>query len=150
MIYCGNNSSNSDILSGKLSIGTRYTCMRKGIGKGIRMRVDKNYLDKYTPIDKRRIYCGTSKRLPDDYDSLGNLPQCLQKGIGIGKKLKYEKYIKKNSGKKSNRKVASRKSTSRKVASRKVASRKSTSKRPVGRPRKSSRKNTRKVVRKKV
>ena len=40
----------------------------------------------FTPIDKRKIYCGNNSEKPDGYDSIGSLSQCLQKGIGIGKR----------------------------------------------------------------
>jgi hypothetical protein len=89
-IYCGNNAKSTDILSGNKVIGTRYNCMRKGIGKGLHLPVDNNYLGDYEPIDTRKIYCGNAENLPDGYDLMGSLPQCLQKGIGIGKKQKAE------------------------------------------------------------
>ena len=41
-IYCGNNAKSVDILSGNKIIGTRYACMRKGIGKGLNLPVDNN------------------------------------------------------------------------------------------------------------
>lgn len=87
-IYCGNNAKSVDILSGNKIIGTRYACMRKGIGKGLKLPVDNNYLGDYEPIDTRKIYCGDAENLPNDYDLMGSLSQCLQKGIGIGKKQK--------------------------------------------------------------
>jgi hypothetical protein len=64
--------------------------MRKGIGKGLNLPVDNNYLGDYEPIDTRKIYCGNAENLPDGYDLMGSLPQCLQRGIGIGKKQKAE------------------------------------------------------------
>lgn len=87
-IYCGNNARSNDILNGNKVIGTRYGCLRKGIGKGLNSPVDNEYSGDYEPIDNRRIYCGNDVNLPEDYDLMGNLPQCLQKGIGIGKKQK--------------------------------------------------------------
>lgn len=89
-IYCGNNAKSTDILNGNKVIGTRYNCMRKGIGKGLNLPVDNNYLGDYEPIDTRKIYCGNAENLPDGYDLMGSLPQCLQRGIGIGKKQKAE------------------------------------------------------------
>jgi len=38
----------------------------------------------YEPIDDRRMYCGKQHRLPRGYDYMGNLAQCLQKGVGVG------------------------------------------------------------------
>jgi hypothetical protein len=84
-MYCGNNSQHKDLLSGKSHLGNRYDCLRKGIGKGMNLPVDSNYLGPYSPIDKRKVYCGKDDNLPDDYDLMGTLPHCLQKGIGIGK-----------------------------------------------------------------
>ena len=91
-IYCGNNSKNLDILNGKKVIGTRYQCLKKGIGKGLRLPLDKNYLGEYESIDDRRMYCGNQNKLPKEYDYMGNLSQCLQKGIGIGKTKKSLQY----------------------------------------------------------
>ena len=91
-IYCGNNAKSNDILNGNKVIGTRYGCLRKGIGKGKNSPVDNNYIGEYQAIDTRKIYCGKSENLPNGYDLMGNLPQCLQKGIGIGKKQKAIQY----------------------------------------------------------
>jgi len=87
-IYCGNNRENTALKNDNLQLGTRYSCLRKGIGKGLHQAKDPAYAGKYEPIDKRKIYCGNQETLPDNYDLMGNLPQCLQKGIGIGKHKK--------------------------------------------------------------
>ena len=92
-IYCGNNAKSVDILNGSKVIGTRYACLKKGIGKGLNSSVDNNYIGEYEPIDTRKIYCGTTENLPDGYDLMGSLPQCLQKGIGIGKKQKAHQQV---------------------------------------------------------
>ena len=89
--YCGNNSNHPLLVNQQSVLGTRYNCLRKGIGKGYRLPVDNGY-ENYQPIDTRKIYCGNDNIIPNEYDSMGNLTQCLQKGIGIGKKMKYEKY----------------------------------------------------------
>ena len=68
--------------------GTRYDCFRKGVGIGLSQPVDKSYRDRYSPIDKRKVYCGKARRLPQKYDIMGNLPMCLQKGVGVGKTMK--------------------------------------------------------------
>jgi hypothetical protein len=85
--YCGNNSQYPGLTSGDVNIGTRYECMRKGIGRGMYMPYDDNFNSVYTPIDKTRIYCGDKNDLPDGYDRMGSLVHCLQKGIGIGKRI---------------------------------------------------------------
>lgn len=85
-IYCGNNAQDDQLLDGTRIIGTRYGCMKKGFGKGFNMSYDPKFAGPYTPIDKRRIYCGNNSEKPEGYDSMGSLSQCLQKGIGIGKR----------------------------------------------------------------
>lgn len=85
-IYCGNNALDSDIVNGTSQLGTRYSCMRKGIGTGLNLPYDAKYAGEYEPIDNRKIYCGNGDNLPDGYDRLGNLSQCLQKGVAIGKR----------------------------------------------------------------
>lgn len=92
-IYCGNNSENSNLKNGTQQIGTRYGCLRKGIGKGLHEPKDPSYTGRYSPIDKRKVYCGKAPSLPENYDLLGNLPQCLQKGIGIGKRKKASQFL---------------------------------------------------------
>lgn len=87
-IYCGNNLLNPQLVAGNVTLGTRYKCLRKGIGYGLYMPYDPNYVGTYMPIDQRKIYCGNKSILPNNYDSMGNLPQCIQKGIGIGKRLR--------------------------------------------------------------
>lgn len=89
-IYCGNNASNPQLLNNTLQLGTRYSCMKKGIGKALNSPIDYNYTTEYTPIDNRKIYCGNKTHTPNGYHYVGNLPQCLQKGIGIGKKIRAE------------------------------------------------------------
>lgn len=87
-IYCGNNQLDPDLVNGTLVIGDRYQCLKKGIGKGLNLPYDEKYSFDYIPIDDRKIYCGNNNLLPEGYHSYGNLPQCLQKGIGIGKRQK--------------------------------------------------------------
>lgn len=88
VIYCGNNALDSDVINGVSQLGTRYSCMRKGIGKGLNLPFDLKYTQPYEPIDNRKIYCGDRQVLPDGYDRFGNLAQCLQKGVAIGKRQK--------------------------------------------------------------
>lgn len=84
-IYCGNNRRHPDLLNGSKRLGTRYTCLQKGIQIGSAMEPDNNYATDYEPIDRTRKYCGDS-RMPDNYDRFGTLVECLQKGIGVGKR----------------------------------------------------------------
>jgi len=92
-IYCGNNAQDDQLLDGSKIIGTRHGCMKKGFGKGFNMPYDPKFAGPYTPIDKRRIYCGNNSEKPEGYDSIGSLSQCLQKGIGIGKRKRADKGI---------------------------------------------------------
>ena len=84
--YCGNNALDPDVVNGVKILGTRYGCMRKGIGTGLNLPYDPKYAGPYEPIDDRKIYCGDRNNLPDGYDRFGNLSQCLQKGVAIGKR----------------------------------------------------------------
>lgn len=88
-IYCGNNK-----LSPRLETmrrGTKYECMKKGIGVALHMPVDEDFLGEYKPIDKRKTYCGNKTKLPKGYSIMGSPSKCLVKGIGVGKKIKAER-----------------------------------------------------------
>lgn len=87
-MYCGNNANNRRVRSGELAIGTRFDCMRKGVGQGLYMPYDDSYLDEYVPIDDSRAYCGNQERLPAGYDRLGSLHHCFTKGVGVGRRQK--------------------------------------------------------------
>jgi len=91
-IYCGNNKS---AIGKKRRLGTKYECFKKGIGIGLNLTLNEDdfleYSKKYSPIDKRKIYCGTNKKLPLGYDELGFPSSCLRKGVGIGKVMNVEK-----------------------------------------------------------
>jgi len=84
--YCGNNALFPDLLNGNKQLGTRYQCFKKGLGKGLNLPVDPNYNGPYNPIDPARVYCGNQNALPAGYDRMGNLSECLRKGIGVGKR----------------------------------------------------------------
>lgn len=87
-IYCGNNALDPELVSGESALGTRYGCLRKGIGTGLALPVDPRYSGPYEPIDKSRIYCGKAAKKPKGYTRLGSLVHCLQKGVGMGRKMK--------------------------------------------------------------
>jgi hypothetical protein len=89
-IYCGNNAQDPQLLTGNVVLGTRYGCMRKGIGHGLYLPYDPKFAGAYMPIDQRRIYCGNQPDLPVGYDNMGSLVQCIQKGVGIGKRQRAE------------------------------------------------------------
>jgi hypothetical protein len=83
--YCGNNALNSGLINGTSVIGTRYGCLRKGIGVGLHLPIDLSYLGPYIPIDNTRSYCGNNPVLPAGYDRFGSCTECLRKGVGVGK-----------------------------------------------------------------
>ena len=92
-MYCGNNSRNPSLLDGTKVIGNRRGCLKKGIGVGIhRIPLDLSYLQPYSPIDNRKIYCGNAGQLPPNYDLIGTLQQCYQIGVGVGKSIKARNY----------------------------------------------------------
>ena len=90
-IYCGNNLYTLN--KKKLKLGTRYTCFKKGVGKGLNLPLDLDYKGPYKQIIKEKIYCGDKINLPSGYTRKGSLSDCLQKGIGVGKSI-----VKRNSG----------------------------------------------------
>jgi hypothetical protein len=106
-VYCGNNRRHSSLRTRSKKIGTRYECLKQGIGVGLNLLVDPEYDGEYIPIDTRKIYCGNSRYLPGDYDIIGSNSMCLQKGVGIGKNLKVKK-SKKKSKRKSKKKRKSK------------------------------------------
>ena len=92
-MYCGNNRNHPSIK--KQKIGNRYSCLKKGIGVGKSLPYDKLYLILYKPIDKRKIYCGLSNKLPKQYDLFGSNQMCFQIGVGVGRRIKAKKGLKK-------------------------------------------------------
>jgi hypothetical protein len=84
-IYCGNNALYPALVSGESKLGTRYGCLKKGVGIGMRLPAESF---PYEPIDKTKKYCGNKNVLPLGYDRFGNLPECVVVGVGIGKKIK--------------------------------------------------------------
>ena len=119
-IYCGNNKLNSKLVDGSLELGTRYTCLRKGIMKGKNLPYDSDYAGKYEPIVTQKIYCGNKNNLPEEYDRFGSITECLQKGIGLGKSIKAKrKKSRSRKRKKSRSRKRKRKSQKRKYTLRK-------------------------------
>ena len=87
-IYCGNNRLNEKLVSGTHNLGTRNQCFKKGRLVGLSLPYDVSYSLPYQPIDNTKIYCEDTIVLPNDYDRFGTIRECLQKGIGIGKRIK--------------------------------------------------------------
>ena len=87
-MYCGNNANNRSVVRGERVIGTRFDCMKKGVGTGLYMPYDTSYLEQYVPIDDTRAYCGNKQGLPEGYDRFGSLHECFVKGVGVGRRQK--------------------------------------------------------------
>lgn len=90
-MYCGNNRRSPKLRSGQAVIGTRYGCLKKGIGVGLSLPYDPEYNNRFVPIDSRKIYCGDAVDLPEGYDILGTNSMCYSKGVGTGRKIKANK-----------------------------------------------------------
>jgi hypothetical protein len=93
--YCGNNASHPSLLNGSKRLGTRYECLNKGIRYGLSQPIDSFYSKPYTPIDPTKKYCGLND-IPVGYDRYGNLYECFSSGIGVGKRMKAKKSIRKS------------------------------------------------------
>jgi ribosomal protein S18 acetylase RimI-like enzyme len=125
-IYCGNNSLSKELTSKKKRRGSRFECFQKGVGIGLAQSLDKSYLSKYKAIDKRKMYCGKARGLPDGYSIMGSSSMCLQHGVGVGKKLKAKRSKSRRKSKVKSRKKSKVKSRRKsKVKSRKKSRRKS-------------------------
>lgn len=78
-IYCGLEEKLDDENYDR--IGTRYECLRKGIGVGLyKIRKKKKSSKKYRPDGS---YCGNKTQLPRGYTHFGSPYSCLRKGIGV-------------------------------------------------------------------
>jgi hypothetical protein len=109
-VYCGNNRKNKDVISGRKRIGNRYECLRKGFGVGYNQPVDMDYAGEYSPIDKRKTWCGVSNRKPTGYHVIGSNYSCFLKGFGGGKTKKAKEAKKKKIRRKSVKKSRKRRS----------------------------------------
>ena len=84
-MYCGNNANDPKLLGGREVLGTRYGCLRKGIGVGRNLPYNQiNYVNPFVPIDNRNPYCGINQVLPVGYDHFGKLRECFETGVGVG------------------------------------------------------------------
>jgi hypothetical protein len=87
-IYCGNNGRDEGLRNGSKILGTRYQCLKKGIGRGLKEPI-LSYTDDYEPIDQVKVFCGNGNILPQNKDRLGTRGECLRKGFAVGQKQKY-------------------------------------------------------------
>lgn len=84
-MYCGNNKLN---IRGR-RVGSRHECLKRGVGIGLHSTPDPEYADGYEPIVDKKLYCGNKTRLPGRYQVFGTPTECLQMGVGIGKRMRY-------------------------------------------------------------
>lgn len=82
-MYCGNNLLRNDH-------GTRYSCMRKGIYLGKESNSFEMYISN---VEKDKVYCGTKTYVPNGYNRMGNLAECIQKGYGLGRSMAFRKNL---------------------------------------------------------
>ena len=87
-IYCGNNALYPGLRDGTKILGSRYQCLKKGIGKGLREPL-QNYNEDYAPVDDLKLFCGNGDVLPRNKDRLGTRGECLRKGFAVGQKQQY-------------------------------------------------------------
>jgi hypothetical protein len=81
--YCGNNANHRTLLNGQAVIGSRHSCLKKGIYTGKQI-YNADYAGEFNPIDPTRRYCGNAQALPHGYDRYGSNTECLSTGVGIG------------------------------------------------------------------
>lgn len=87
-IYCGNNARDEGLRNGGKVLGTRYQCLKKGIGKGLKEPI-LSYNTDYEPIDDVKLFCGNGNVLPQTKDRFGTRDECLRKGFAVGQNQKY-------------------------------------------------------------
>lgn len=88
-MYCGNNALDEKLLSGELALGTRYECMKRGVGAGLNAPARRR--GAYQKLVEDKFYCGNKNILPAGYDRFGTLPDCVSKGFGVGQKIAAER-----------------------------------------------------------
>jgi hypothetical protein len=86
-LYCGNNARDDGLRDGSKILGTRYQCLRKGIGRGLNEPIF-SYSQEYEPIEQIKVFCGNGNILPRDKDRFGTRDECLRKGFAVGQKQK--------------------------------------------------------------
>lgn len=82
-VYCGDDlvlPEDYDVF------GTRYKCLRKGIGTGMVLSNNQRdaFLARQRQPNPERVYCGNNGQLPGGFDRNGTLLECFKKGVGTG------------------------------------------------------------------
>jgi len=89
-IYCGNNARDQGLQSGLRVLGSRYQCLKKGIGRGLKEPI-LEYNEDYEPIEQLNVFCGNGDILPQHKERFGTRDECLRKGFAVGQKQKYDR-----------------------------------------------------------
>lgn len=86
---------------------TRYTCFKRGIGKGRRHpfpwstkrhirwfdRSSDVLNEPYEPVFDNKVWCGQSEVFDhQQYQRAGSPYECLQKGVGVGRTIRMTRY----------------------------------------------------------
>ena len=91
-MYCGD----SHVLPEKYDVmGTRFKCMRKGVGVGMVLGEDERlaFLNKIRQPPTEKLYCGDNPTLPTGYTRFGKKTECMRKGVGVGLGMPQEKRL---------------------------------------------------------
>ena len=91
-IYCGDDlilPENYDLF------GTRYKCLRKGIGTGMVLSNTQRdaFLARQRTPNPERVYCGDNAQTPQGFNRNGTLLECFKKGVGTGLGMPQEKRL---------------------------------------------------------
>ena len=91
-MYCGNNELDARLKEngGHAKFGKPSECLRKGYALGYNAPIGdtneflRRWTERYRPHVKQSLYCGDDAKVPPGYDVRGTLPQCMQRGFGLG------------------------------------------------------------------
>jgi len=82
-VYCGDNR----VIPEEYDVfGTRYRCLKKGIGLGMTLSDHQRteFIRRATGRPRDGVYCGNQTALPAGYTRRGRRLECLKKGVGVG------------------------------------------------------------------
>ena len=89
-IYCGDSRAIPDEYD---VFGTRYRCLKKGIGLGMTLSDHQRdeFLRRATGRPRDGVYCGNQAALPAGYVRRGRRFECFRKGVGVGLGMEQDK-----------------------------------------------------------
>ena len=82
-VYCGDNR----VIPEEYDVfGTRYRCLKKGIGLGMTLSDHQRteFIRRATGRPRDGVYCGNQAALPAGYVRTGRRLECFKKGVGVG------------------------------------------------------------------